>query len=38
VAQATLRELQSLIQIYRALGGGWETSQEGAASGGAANR
>ena len=38
VAQATLRELQSLIQIYRALGGGWETSQNDTASGGAANR
>jgi outer membrane protein TolC len=24
LAQAQLRELQSLVQIYRSLGGGWE--------------
>jgi multidrug efflux system outer membrane protein len=35
LAQAYLRELESFVQIYRALGGGWEVPQgEGAASGG----
>ena len=34
LAQAYLRELQSFVQIYRALGGGWEVPQgEGVASG-----
>jgi len=34
LAQAYLRELESFVQIYRALGGGWEVPQgEGVASG-----
>jgi multidrug efflux system outer membrane protein len=29
LAQAYLRELESFVQIYRALGGGWEVPQDG---------
>ncbi len=38
LAQAYLRELESFVQIYRALGGGWQVPQDESGSGGEGSR